>query len=572
MAKLTDPAYPSLPSPLSDDLLIVVDVHNPAESSAGTTSKATVGSLPFMPPPSGTPLSGQVPVATGTGQASAWKTAPQFSVARVFIAGHSYASGYLNTEGGERWPARLAAALHAEEVTYAASGAILAVDVVHGNTNGYPNVLCGLSPRTVSGAAYSVRNAGPYLPLAPAAVFDYGFNDLSRLTSNVTTNIAWFSMALTACCCIARAGGWFPDTDSSVVYTGSWAQNSGAAAYGWPTNHYTTTLNDRVTVTVPANFPGGEIDLLFPAVFGGAKFSTTVDGGSAQVFDGTGSKYGANATDANLCVQRLTGLSAGTHTIVATVLAIDAGAIADFQGWLIAAPSLPVVALVNHPAIPGLPWTVGGAPHTPVTSGDVTALNAAIAAVAASFTDGNVVVADIASAFASAGGNVGYTSPGSLYVSDNGHPNAAGHALIAQTVLAALRAAPAMADPLTPMGLVMRQLNGSLEPPLSAGWSLHSNGTALGWFGKDRAGNCVLRATLQKSSAGTPGETVFTLPPGHQPSGEVIIEGTAWVSGYASSNPARMAVQASGAVQWLSGDPTTELDVYASWQADGLGS
>jgi hypothetical protein len=46
MAKLTDPVYPLLGSPQSDDLLMVVDVHDNTESSAGTTKKVTVGSLP----------------------------------------------------------------------------------------------------------------------------------------------------------------------------------------------------------------------------------------------------------------------------------------------------------------------------------------------------------------------------------------------------------------------------------------------------------------------------------------------------------------------------------------------
>jgi hypothetical protein len=501
-------------------------------------------------------------------------------IPRIFGAGHSYLWGYLNTENAERYFTNLCAGLHAEEVIYGQSGAVLAQDSSSSEAGGYANVLNALTPRVASGSGYAVRNSAPFLPLAPVAVLHYGVNDLAWLTSTAATNINWFKMALTACACVARAGGWFPDTDSSVAYGGSggshWTGNSGAfyAVYGWPSNHATTTLLDTVTITVPATFPGGEVDILTLAYSGGAKWSAVVDSGSPQVLDGTGSAYGANSGRSNLVVQRITGLSAGAHTIVVTLTALDGGASAFFQGWLIAAPGLPTVALVNQPAFPALPLTVGGAAHTPVTSSDVTSLNTAIAAVAAAFTDGNVVVADIATAFAGAGGNVAYTSPNSLYVSDNFHPNAAGNALTALTVRDAIRSAPLpSAARFGPTGIVMRQLNGPLEPALSAGWSIVAQAWASGWFGKDRAGNTVVRLTLQKSSAGVAGEVICTLPPGYQPGIQVIVPGFSWGAAYASvSNDGLLAIEPNQQLQWFTGDPTTELDVAVSWYADGVGS
>ena len=520
---------------------------------------------------------------SGSGQGPGGKTetitwgqvgaAASADIARIFGAGHSYMSGYQNTEGGERFMTRLAASLHAEEVTYAVTQAVLAQDSSSAQAGGYANVLNALTPRLASASSYSVRNAQPYLPLSPAAVFFYGFNDLAYLTATTATNVAWYKMALRACCCVARAGGWFPDTDSSVAYSSGWTANTGVAAYGWPTNHSATATGKTVTITVPADFPGGEIDLLSIAYSGGTKWSTVVDSGSAQVLDGTSSAYGSNSSRGNLVVQRLTGLAAGTHTIVMTVSALDSGADAFFQGWLIAAPSLPVTVLCTQPAAPSLPLTISDGAHSPVTSTDVTSLNSATTALAAEFTDGNVVIADVASYFADAAGNVAYTSPGSLYYSDNLHPNSAGHGVIAQCIRDAIRSAPLPGAARTaPLGLVMRQVNGPLEPALSADWSL-AGSPQYGYFTKDRSGRVTLNIKVAKSTSGSAGEAILTVPPGYNPEQGIFVMGAAsWASGYASVSPGLLNIAANGQVQWYSGDPTTEYDIYAAWQAGGEGS
>lgn len=493
-------------------------------------------------------------------------------IARLMIFGHSYTAGYLNTEGGERWATRLAVMLHAEEVTYAQSGGILAADVANGNSGGYPNVLNALTPRAGASGVYSPRNAAPYMPLSPVVVIDYGFNDLAWLNATTATAVAWFKAALRACVCIARAGGWFPDTDSSVAYSSGWSANTGVEGYGAPTNHTATATGKTVTITVPADFPGGEIDLLTLPFGAGTKWSTVVDGGSAQLLDGTSSAFGPYGPGgSNLAVQRLTGLAAGAHTIVMTVSALDSGATACFQGWLIAGPSVPLTVLVNHPDCPCLPLTAGGAPHTPVTSSDVTALNTAISALVAEFADGNVVLADIAAAFAAAGGNVASTAPGSLYVSDSLHPNAAGHALIAATVRDAIRSAPApTVARACPAGRIERQVGGPLEPQLASGWTVTSSDPA--WFCKDGSGIVTVTLALTKGSAGSFGETIFTLPPGYWPANNVAMFGLSWNSGFTAVVLAALGITPAGEVQWYQGDPTTALTVQWSYLADGPGA
>lgn len=532
-------------TPATNMELLVNDPSDLSQGVDGTTKRITVGDL--------------------LSPASA-------DIARIFVAGHSYASGYASVEGGERWPARLAASLHAEEVTYAVTSAVLAQDDGGGHPGGYAAVLNALTPRVASGAAYSPRNAAPYVALSPVCLLDYGYNDLAYLSSSVTTALAWFSMALTACCCIARSGGYFPDTDSSVAYGGSggshWTAQTSQQQYGSPTNHKTTTLNDTVTITVPADFPGGEVDILTIAYGGGAKWSTVTDGGTAQVLDGTSSAYGSGSGRGNLVVQRLAGLAAGAHTIVMTLTALDGSATAIFDSWLIAAPDTPAVVLLNHPLSPGLPYSSGGV-HDPVTADDVTALNTAVAAVGASFASG-VVIGDFAGAVASAGGDVAAGQPGSRFVSDGLHLNSAGSALAAQAAREAVLSAPLPEGArMAPTGIVMRQVGGPLEPAFHGSWSA-SGGWA--WFGKDAAGAAWLQLKVTNGSSPSPGDTVLVLPPGYQPSVQVLVPGVSWRSGYTGLDPASFGIQSDGTVQWFGGDPATEIDVTWSWPANGLGS
>jgi len=511
-------------------------------------------------------------------------------VKRVFSAGHSYVSGYLNTEGGERHPTRLAAALGAEEVTYAQTSAMLAQDDGGGHPGGYASVLNGILPRFQSTGSYTVRSAQPYLALSPVSVFNYGYNDLAYLNSNVTTAIAWFKMALRAITCLSRAGGYFPDTHGSVAYGGSggshWTAQTSQGALGSPTNHKTTTVNDTVTITVPADFPGGEIDILTIAFGGasggGAKWSTVVDGGAAQVLDGTSSAFGSASGRGNLVVQRLgnvTPLAAGAHTIVMTLTALDSTATAIFDSWLIAAPALPVTVLVNQPAVPALPITVGGALHSPVTSSDVTALNAAIAALPAEFTDGNVVLGDVAAAFAAAGGNVASTAPKSLYVSDGLHPNTAGHGLIARTARDAVRAAPlAGASRFSPVGRVLRQVQptGSVawpnggEPAFAANWFIGGS-PPTAYFSKGDGNVAEIVLDVVRSGAPTIGETIFTLPPGYAPADEKFLTGLSFNASFTVGTVGVCSVRANGTVVWYAGDPTTLLQVSGTYIADAPG-
>lgn len=98
MSKITQ--YEPLPDPAVDDLLAVVDVSDQSMAYSGTDKKAAVGSLPFLPSPSGTPSSGQVPAATGSGQASAWTTLTALGAAPGTIDGGSASTSGTGIDGG----------------------------------------------------------------------------------------------------------------------------------------------------------------------------------------------------------------------------------------------------------------------------------------------------------------------------------------------------------------------------------------------------------------------------------------------------------------------------------------
>jgi hypothetical protein len=261
-----------------------------------------------------------------------------------------------------------------------------------------------------------------------------------------------------------------------------------------------------------------------------------------------------------------------------TMVSKDSAATAVFDSWLIAAPALPQVHLCTQPAAPALPYASGGT-HTPVTSTDVAALNTAISALPAEFTDGNVILADTAAAFAAASGNVASTVAGSLYGSDNLHPNTAGHGLIAAAVLSAIRSAPLPAARFSPTGHLMRQVqaNGALpawpagaEPALHASWFIGGS-PATAYFTKGQGGIVELVLDLVRSGAPTIGEVICTLPPGYAPEQEKFLFGLSYNGAFTVATPGIVSVRSNGDVVWYAGDPTSLLQCFGSYYAGAPG-
>lgn len=494
-------------------------------------------------------------------------------IGRIAYFGTSLPAAYLSTEGGQSYALKVAKQFKSEAVGFPRSGAILAQDAASGNEGGYAAILQKFSPRrtdnTVGKDLYVPNEAAPYIPMAPVYIWDQGGNDITDLNSDLTKCLNWFTMTYTACLCIARAGGWFSVDAAAVTFTGTWNYSNGRHNYGWDTGVDTNSTTATATFVVPADFPGGEVDILsYVYDAGGVKWSTTVDGGTAQILDGTSALYGSNAGRGTLVVQRLTGLSAGTHTIVTKPAAIDATKSAFLLGFLIAAPEPPFQVLVDYPHCPAFP-VVGGA--RTATWADCQALNAAIVAVAGNFTDGSVVVAKRADLMDSLGVNVAAGNPLSAYVSDGVHFNSKGHDISAKLVGDIIRNRPAgMSRAYLPPGIYRRPVDGFLEPWAwsRSGWSSNQGSNPSAWYGRDRDGMSHLRVTMKKSSAGVVGETILQMPPGMGPSMYIIVPAVSWSAGVPSN--CLVAIDKSGNVIWLTGTPTTELDIYVSFLGDGL--
>jgi hypothetical protein len=90
MSKISQ--YTAISNVESNDLLVVVDVNDLTEAPSGTTKNMSLSQLAAvsLPLPTGVPSPGQVPVATGTGEASAWTT-PTPSSGRYLAAPNQYA-------------------------------------------------------------------------------------------------------------------------------------------------------------------------------------------------------------------------------------------------------------------------------------------------------------------------------------------------------------------------------------------------------------------------------------------------------------------------------------------------
>ena len=533
--------------------------------------------------PAGGDLVGSYPnptVATIGGQAAvsqaAIVTAGQ-QARRLAAFGHSFAADVGDTTATQGWSHKLARALGAEHVHYGHSGAALSIDdgsAAPAAPGGFNTLLNGLRPQS---ATATDRTSAPYMPFADVVALDYGDNDLWAASTSAANSAAMVRNTLRAAVCRARAGGLFEDADASVTYTGTWSAFSTFTTNSSKGNvHGSSTVGDHFSIAVPADFPGGEVDLGF--LFGNGNavtWSVTVDGGAAQTLNLATLPQPTASGKLTHTVMRLTGLAAGAHTIVATISAVSAGG-GYFDYWQIAAQILPTVVVLNNPhtAIVGGWVTSGlsGYQHSPVTNADIDGLNTQIAALVAEF-DGYVVLADVASAFGSAPAN---GSPLSPYYTDNLHPNDYGHAIIAETVLTALKGAsynPAC----VPGRLHWRIVNATgytgaypngADPALGTGWS----GFGAGFGGPNGAmfskepgsGKVNLRLGVKSAAQPPTVTTIFTLPEGYWPASNIELPAVAGNGNSVGS----IEIDSAGDVVWISGTATTSFVVETSFPCD----
>ena len=244
-------------------------------------------------------------------------------------------------------------------------------------------------------------DANLFEPRKALAVVYYGINDLAKLGPS---NMGPLTRSLQAIYSRLNAVGIYEDTHASVAYSTGWSDNSvtPSSTYYASGNSYktcTTSSSRHFTITVPSDFPGGTVAISFltnPSGHGGS-FDFTVDSVASGSLDARNAQSKDHTTGLNGAwtpsVKRITGLSAGSHTIVVTVTNVNT--IAIFDCWWIESQVAPlIISPLMHRCNDYSAYA--GGPYTPTDSTVTTELNNAIIAASSGFTNVvNVATDDI---------------------------------------------------------------------------------------------------------------------------------------------------------------------------------
>ncbi len=273
-------------------------------------------------------------------------------------------------------------------------------------------------------------------PVDMAAIY-HGYNDAANGNINgigSPTETSVMGDYLRCQCYMLRAG---IGAAARLHATWSFAQGGGGSNWSEAINvdyfgqgfKQANANGNTWTITLPADFPGGEIGVVGVTYNGsGALHTLTVDGGAAGTWDTRGSTTAVVRPK----LKRITGLTAGAHTIVGTISNINT------LEWLIAYyvphtdPPPIAYALINRTYL-----YPAGTPPNVQSDTAVANINAAISPVAAEFTDGRVVAVDTDAVLQKLAVNFG---------ADGIHPSDVGHDLIAIEFEHALRAVPGFAS------------------------------------------------------------------------------------------------------------------------------
>lgn len=457
----------------------------------------------------------------------------------VEIFGPSLATGY-GTAGQEYgWGALVAAGLGAYEANYAANSLVLAHE-----GNGFAKYL-----RPAFGLR--TRQAKPYVSPVDLVVLQLGLGDLANnMVSNGVLTPGAFRSAFDAILAFSGLAAFYGAEPAgashpSIAYGGTWNdlavtdRNTGAGIRG------SLTVGASLTITVPPDFPGGEIDLFWPVALGGATIRIIVDGGARRY--GFTETIGPTDTDqvtanvAGLKATRLRGLDPGAYTITATLTAVTGFGIA-FDGWGIRAVNPPAVVATSQPLLaPGYAesWLGPFAGDTP-TDATTRWLNQQVAQVAEAAGAKYLQIDDLQ-----------INDPG-RWTYDGAHLNETGQARWADQILQFVRTIDA------PRQSPSRPL---LPATFAANWG---NDTApYAPLTYTPAAPRQIRLAGRAKRTGTPstGETITTLPEGMRPAA------TASFVCPGSTGTPTVTIDTTGAVKYAAGSlgasGTIDLDGIA---------
>lgn len=419
------------------------------------------------------------------------------SLRTLLVAGNSYAraeGGPVTagaTSGRFRYSLAVADRLGAQEHNLANNGAIHhRPEKAAAGDGGFASILQRYIPS---------RSSAPYLADIEAAILSTGVNDLGTL--GIASMAPW-QEAVRNTLCRLRSGSNFEDTDASIVYGGTWTNSGSTVANSGGQTKNTTAVGATATISVPSDFPGGEVAIGFTLANGFVtNASITVDG----VDTGNPLAYATGfvpvASTYSGTVRRITGLSPGAHTIVVT--STTGSTLLALDWWAVIAETPPLIAFPLMPRIPA------GSP----SDADITSLNGLIKGLCNEFTDGRVFPVDFDSLI----------NKNSAYFNAAGdHPNDRGHQRMAALMTKEFRSRFWMLDPMAPAAVPEQwhYVNNKTEPQFAGTWI---NAGVAGYpdasFRRESDGTVILRGLIKSGTAAT---TAFTLPEPFRPDKTVL--------------------------------------------------
>jgi hypothetical protein len=355
-----------------------------------------------------------IPVNTDpTGLGSTYASRPgDLELVDYWAYGHSYPQGYGLSAAGQAYPARVGKRISANTTTNKGVGGVFMPGAFH--------YLLG----------WSSSGAGTWTPGTKALVsLDATINEVIQANpANSAQDITGYTNALTSSLRYLSARQMIPYSDASVTLGGGTWTTTTPTGLTTAIKKFTGT-GGTITITGVTDTEIGLLLIGFLSI--GSTVTVTVGGTTYATLNTAGvAEYtGAIANNYQWNLFRVTGMPAGTKTIVCTIT----GGTADtyFGAYTLPGTTPPSIVYVRDPQLAS--YTGGGGTYTK-TQGDaqLAALHAAADTVLASAEfSGRVVVADPGPSFTSA-----------MFQADGVHPNGQGARVIADKIEAAARTLP----------------------------------------------------------------------------------------------------------------------------------
>lgn len=288
----------------------------------------------------------------------------------------------------------------------------------------------------------------PYVSQGGAYLFCWGINDLGTHGDSAQIRTA-FQHALRMVISRARMSTLREDSYSGAAGTGVITYGAGFVnspftwdfSSGVSTRTATTTTSATVTITLPSDYTGAPITLLFTAQPGNDGGIVTFSGtaGVTGTLDVSNIMPLASLTRSPVPkrITNLTSANAG-QTIIATVTSLDAGGNVDFDCYWIESETPPPVLVCNINKMNSAGWDIYAllaGNSDSVNNAFVDTWNAAISSVVAEF-DSMVQIVDVDAAIDAV--NLGAHARTPTLAFDGLHPTEFGAGRIADEVLRAV--------------------------------------------------------------------------------------------------------------------------------------